>query len=176
MPFDESRIAVVADGARTFAVAGQHFGQQVAFGLADDFQPHGVIVVLLDVGNLDVAHNFAVVHHGKAAGPAIVEHAGLADMSRASYNYTQCRAVLVNFVVLGVGKIVAVFFHEADLLFQLVGCPQVVAIQKSDVLATGFAKGAVTADGGTAVGGVLENADFATVMDCFVATFLAMTM
>ena len=159
MPLDECRITVVADGAGAFAVAGQHFGQQVAFGLADDFQPHGVIVVLLDVGNLDVAHNFAIVHHGEAAGPAIVVHAGLTDMGWASNNYTQGSAALVNFVVLGVGEIVAVFFHEADLLFQLVGSPQVVAIQEGDVLAAGFAEGTVATDGGSAVCGVLENAD-----------------
>lgn len=131
----------------------------MAFGLADDFQPHGVIVVFLDVGNLDITHNFTVVHYRKAAGPAIVVHAGLADMGGATHGHPESRSGFIDFRIFGVGEIVAVFFHEADLFLQLVGCPQVVAIQKGYVLAAGFAEGSVAADGGTAVLFVLKDSD-----------------
>lgn len=137
--------------AGAFAVAGQVFVQEVAIRLATDFQPHGVIVVLLDFGNLDVAHDFSVVHHGEAAGPAVVIHSRLGDAFGAAHDGPGRGSVLVHFPVARVAKGITVLGHEGNLLFQLVGNPQVIAIEEGYVFAASLAEGAVAAVGGTAV-------------------------
>ena len=114
--------------AGAFAVAGQVFVQEVAVGLATDFQPHGIIVVLLDFSYLNITHHFAVVHYGKAAGPAVVIHSRLGDAFGAAHDGSGRVSVLVHFLVARVAEGIAVLFHEGYLFFKLVGCPQVIAV------------------------------------------------
>lgn len=137
--------------AGAFAVGGQVLIQEVAVGLATDFQPHGVIVVLLDFGNLDVAHDFSVVHHGEATGPAVVIHSRLGDALGATHDGSGRGSVLVHFLVARVTEGITVLGHEGYLLFKLVGCPQVIAIEEGYVFAASLAEGSVAAVGGTAV-------------------------
>ena len=137
--------------AGAFAVGGQVLIQEVAVGLATDFQPHGVIVVLLDFGNLDIAHNFAIVHHGKATWPAVVIHSRLGDAFGAAHDGPGRGSVLVHFPVARVTEGIAVFGHEGNLLFELVRGPQVIAIKEGYPPAFGLAEGSVAAVGGTAI-------------------------
>lgn len=137
--------------AGAFAVAGQVFVQEVTVGLATDFQPHGVIVVLLDFSNLDIAHHLAVIHHGKATGPAVVIHSRLGNPFRATDNRSRGPAILVHFLIARVTEGTAVLGHEGDLLFKFVGCPDVIAIEEGDPPALCLAEGAVSAVGGTAI-------------------------
>lgn len=137
--------------ATAFAVAGQVFVQEVAVGLVTDFQPHGVIVVLLDFGNLDVAHDFSVVHHGEAAGPAVVIHSRLGNVLGATHDGSCRISILIHFLVTRVTEGVAVLGHEGNLLFKLVGSPLVIAIEEGYPPAFCLAEGAIAAVGGTAV-------------------------
>ena len=134
-----------------FAVASQVFVQEVAVGLATDFQPHGVIVVLLNFGNLDVAHDFAVVHHSKATGPAVVVHSRLGNPFRATDNRSRGPAILIHFLVARVTEGVTVLGHEGNLLFEFIGRPDVIAVEKGDPPALCLAEGAVAAVGSTAI-------------------------
>ena len=138
---------------------GQVFIQQVAIDLTAYLEPHGVIVVLLDFGNLDIAHHLAVVHHGEAAGPAVVIHSGLGDAFGAAHDGSCRISVLIHFPIARVAECIAVLFHEGYLLFELVGCPQVIAIEEGNPLAFGFAEGSVATVGGTAIAVVFEVAD-----------------
>jgi len=167
MPFDERHIAMIAYRSIAFAVAGQVFVQEVAICLATDFQPHGVIVILLDFGNLDVAHDFSVVHHGEAAGPAVVIHSRLGDAFGAAHDGPGRGSVLVHFLVARVTEGIAVLFHEGYLLFELVGSPQVIAIEEGYPPAFGLAEGAIAAVGGTAVAVVFEVTDFRREIPAF---------
>lgn len=160
MPLNQRHIAVTADGAAALAVAGQRFGKQVAVRLAACLEPDGIIVVLADVDYLDIAHDFAIVHHGKATRPAVIEHPRLCDTLGAA-NERPCRlAVLAHFSVAGVAERVAVLDHERQLFFQLVGRPEVVAVEEGDPFAAGFVQGPVTADRRAAVLGVFKVMDF----------------
>ena len=151
-----SRMTGVCYRAGALAVAGQVFVQEVAICLATYLQPHGVIVVLLDFGNLDVAHDFSVVHHGEAAGPAVVIHSRLGDAFGATHDGSGRISVLIHFPIARVTECIAVLFHEGYLLFQLVGSPQVIAIEKGYVFAASLAEGAVAAVCGAAVAVVFE--------------------
>lgn len=155
MPLNQRHIAVSTDGAAALAVAGQRFGEQVAVRLAACLEPDGVIVVLADVGYLDIAHDFAIVHHSKATRPAVIEHPRLCDTPGAAHERPCRLAVLAHFSVAGVAERVAVLDHERQLFFQLVGRPEVVAVEECHPFSAGFAEGAVAADGGSAVVGVL---------------------
>lgn len=146
--------------AGAFAVAGQVFVQEVAVGLATDFQPHGVIVVLLDFGYLNITHDFSVVHHGEAAGPAVVKHSRLGDALGAAHDGSCRISILIHFPIARVTEGIAVLGHEGNLLFQLVGGPQVIAIEEGNPLAFGLAEGSVAAVCGTAVAVVFEVMDF----------------
>ena len=142
---------MIAYRSAAFAVAGQVFVQEVAVGLATDFQPHGVIVVLLDFGNLDIAHNLAVIHHGKASGPTVVIHSRLGDAFGAAHDGPGRISIFVHFPVARVAKGIAVLGHEGNLLFELVRGPQVIAIKEGYPLAFCLAEGAIAAVGGTAI-------------------------
>lgn len=142
--------------AGAFAVAGQVFVQEVAVGLATDFQPHGIIVVLLDFGNLDIAHHLAVVHHGKASGPAIVIHSRLGNAIRATDNRSRGLAVLAHFFVARIAEGITVLVHEGNLLFEFVGRPDVIAIEEGNPPALCLAESAIAAVGGTAVAVVFQ--------------------
>ena len=156
MPLNQRHIAVTADGAAALAVAGKRFGEQVAIRLAARLEPDGVIVVLADVGYLDIAHDFAVVHHSKATRPAVIEHPRLCDTPGAAHERPCRLAVLAHFSVAGVAERVAVLGHERQLFFQLVGRPEVVAVEEGNPFAAGFAQGPVTADRRAAVLGVFK--------------------
>ena len=123
-------------------------------------EPDGVIVVLADVDYLDIAHDFAIVHHGKATRPAVIEHPRLCDTLGAAHERPCRLAVLAHFSVAGVAERVAVLGHERQLFFQLVGRPEVVAVEEGDPFAAGFAEGPVAAHGGTAVLDVFKVMDF----------------
>ena len=151
---------MAADGTGPFPVKSQFFGQKGAFCLADGLEPHGVIVVLADIGHLDVAHHLAVVHHGEAAGPAVIVHSRLGDALGAAHDGLGGLAVFVYFFVLGVAERVAVLDHEIELFLQFFGGPEVVAVEEGDPLAAGFAEGPVAADGCPAIMDVLEESDF----------------
>lgn len=167
MPFDKRHIAMIANRPRAFPVGGQIFSKQVAIGLATYFEPHGVIVVLLDFGNLDIAHHLAVVHHGKAPGPAVVIHSRLGDAFRATDNRSRGLAVLAHFPVARIAEGITILGHEGNLLFEFVGRPGVIAVEKGNPPALCLAEGAIATVGGTAVAVVFE------VVDCFAS--LAMT-
>ena len=160
MPLNQRNIAVTADGAAALAVAGKRFGEQVAIRLAACLEPDGVIVVLADVGYLDIAHDFAVVHHGKATWPAVIEHPRLCDTLGATHERPCRLAVLAHFSVAGVAERVAVLGHKRQLFLQFVGRPEVVAVEEGNPFAAGFAEGPVAAHGGTAVLGVFKVMDF----------------
>lgn len=64
MPLDKGYMTVVADGTTPFTIASQRFGEQIAVSLTACLEPDGVIVILADIGNLNVAYDFAVIHHG----------------------------------------------------------------------------------------------------------------
>ena len=167
MPLDQRHIAVTADGAAALAVAGQRFGEQVAIRLAACLEPDGVIVVLADVGYLDIAHDFAIVHHSKATRPTVIEHPRLCDTLGAA-NERPCRlAVLVHYPIARIAERVAILGHERQLFFQLVGRPEVVAVEESDPFAAGFVQGPVTADCRAAVMVVLEVTDFGREIPAF---------
>lgn len=142
---------MIAYRSTTFAVAGQVFVQEVAVGLATDFQPHGVIVVLLDFGDLDVARDFSVVHHGEATGPAVVIHPRLGNALRASDNRSRGLAILIHFLIARITKGIAVFGHEGYLFFEFVGCPDIIAVEEGYPLAFCLAEGTVSAVGGTTI-------------------------
>lgn len=160
MPLNQRHIAVTADGAAALAVAGQRFGEQVAVRLAACLEPDGVIVVLADVGYLDIAHDFAIVHHSKATRPAVIEHPRLCDTLGAAHERPCRLAVLAHFPVAGVAERISVLFHERDLFFELVGCPEVVAVEEGDPFSFCLREGAVAGDCGPAVLGVFEIMDF----------------
>ena len=160
MPLNQRNIAVMADGAAALAVASQRFGEQEAVRLAARLEPDGVIVVLANVGYLDIAHDFAVVHHGKATRPAVIEHPRLCDTLGAAHERPCRLAVLAHFSVAGVAERVAVLGHELELFFEFFGGPEVIAVEEGDPFAAGFAQGPVTAHGGTAVLGVFKVMDF----------------
>lgn len=160
MPLDQRNIAVTANGAAALAVAGQRFGEQEAVRFAARLEPDGVIVVLADVGYLDIAHDFAVVHHGKATRPAVIEHPRLCDTLGAAHERPCRLAVLAHFSVAGVAERVAVLGHERQLFFQLVGRPEIVAVKEGDPFAAGFAQGTVTAGRRAAVMRVFKVMDF----------------
>lgn len=159
MPLYESNITVSADRTATFAVTGERFREQIAISLADDLEPHCVIVILLDVGNLDVANNFSVIHHGEASWPTVVVHTRFRDVYGAADGYASLSPIFVNFCVAGVCKSVAVLFHEGYLLFQFVGGPEVIAIEEGYPLALCLMQGTVPGNGGTALFIVFEVAD-----------------
>lgn len=146
--------------AGAFAVGGQVLVQEVAVGLAANLEPHGVIVVLLDFSNLDVAHHLTVVHHGKATGPAVVIHSRLGNAFRATDNRSRGPAILIHFLVARITEGTAVLGHEGDLLFKFVGCPDVIAVEEGDPPALCLAEGAVSAVGGTTITVVFEVVDF----------------
>lgn len=146
--------------AGAFAVAGQVFIQQVAIDLTAYLEPHGVIVVLLDFGNLDIAHHLAVVHHGKASGPAVVIHSRLGDAFGAAHDGSCRISVLIHFPVARVAKGIAVLGHEGNLLFEFVGRPGVIAVEKGDPPALCLAEGSVAAVCGAAVAVIFEVVDF----------------
>lgn len=160
MPLNQRHIAVTADGAAPFAVTCQRFGEQVAIRLAACLEPDGVIVVLANVGNLDISHDFAVIHHSKATGPAVVEHSCLGDASWAAHERSCRLAVFVNFFVSGVTEGIVVFGHELELFFEFFGGPEVVAVEEGYPFAFCLCKGAVARDRCTAVLGVFEVMDF----------------
>lgn len=160
MPSDKRHIAMIAYRSAAFAVAGQIFVQKVTIGLAAYFEPHGVIVVLADFGNLDIAHHLAVVHHGKASGPAVVIHSGLGDAFRATDNRSRGLAVLAHFPVARIAEGITILGHEGNLLFELVGRPGVVAVKKGNPPTLCLAEGAIAAVGGTTVAVVFEVVDF----------------
>ena len=162
-----SRMTGVRYRAGALAVGGQVFIQEVAVGLATDFQPHGVIVVLLDFSNLDVAHDFSVVHHGEAAGPAVVIHSRLGDAFGAAHDGSGRISVLVHFLVARVTEGITVLGHEGNLLFELVGSPQVIAIEEGYPPTFCLAEGSVAAVGGTAVAVVFEVVDFRREIPAF---------
>ncbi len=112
MPLYEGNIAMIANRAAPFAIFCKRFGEQIAIHLATCLEPDGVIVVLTDIGNLDVAYDFAVIHHGQATGPAVVEHSCLGDASWATHERSCRVAVFVNFFVAGITEGIAVFGHE----------------------------------------------------------------
>lgn len=147
---------MVAYRAGAFAVAGQVFVQEVAICLATYLQPHGVIVVLLDFGNLDIAHHLAVVHHGKASGPAIVIHSRLGNAIRATDNRSRGLAVLAHFLVARIAEGITILGHEGNLLFELVGCPDIIAVKEGYPPALCLAESAIAAVGGTAVAVIFE--------------------
>lgn len=159
MPLDKGNIAVIADGAAPFAVTCQLFGEQVTIRLTACLEPDGVIVVLADIGNLDVAYDFAVIHHGKAARPAVVEHSCLGDASWAAHKRSGRFAAFVYFFVASVTEGIAVFGHELELFFEFFGGPEVVAVKKGYPFAFCLCKGAVAGDGSSAVLGVFEVMD-----------------
>ena len=167
MPLYEGQIAVSTDGAAALAVAGQRFGEQVAIRLAACLEPDGVIVVLADVGYLDIAHDFAVIHHGEASGPAIIEHSRLGNTFRATYNDFCRHAILAHYSIAGIAERISVLFHERDLFFELVGCPEVVAVQECHPFSLCFAEGTVAAHGCAAVMVVLEVTDFGREIPAF---------
>lgn len=167
VPFDERHIAMIAYRPAAFTVAGQVFVQKEAVGLTANLEPHGVIVVLLDFGNLDIAHHLAVVHHGEAAGPAVVIHSRLGDAFWATDNRSRGLAVLAHFLVARVAECIAVLFHEGYLLFEFVGRPGVITVEKGDPPALCLAEGAITAVGGTAVAVVFEVVDFRREIPAF---------
>ena len=167
MPLNQRHIAVTADGAAALAVAGQRFGEQVAVRLAARLEPDGIIVVLADVGYLDIAHDFAIVHHSKATRPAVIEHPRLCDTLGAAHE-SPCRlTILAHYSIAGIAERVAVLGHERQLFFQLVGCPEVIAVEEGDPFAAGFVQGPVTADRRAAVMVVLEVTDFGREIPAF---------
>ena len=145
MPFDERHIAMIAYRPAAFAIASQVFVQKEAVRLAANFEPHGIIVVLLDFSNLNIAHHIAIIHHGKASGPTIVEHSCFGDVFRATDNRSCRFAVLVHFFVARVAECITVLGHESNLLFEFFRSPQVITIQEGNPLAFRFAKGAIAA-------------------------------
>ena len=159
MPLDKGNMTMVADGTTSFTVASQLFGEQIAIRLAAYLEPNGVIVVLADVGNLNVAHDFAVIHHGQATGPAVVEHSRLGDASWATHERSCRVAVFVNFFVAGITEGIAVFGHELELFFEFFGGPEVVAVEEGYPFAFCLSQGSVAGDGSTAVLGVFEVMD-----------------
>ena len=134
-----------------FAVAGQVFVQEVAICLATYLQPHGVIVVLLDFSNLDIAHHFAVVHHGEATGPAVVIHSRLGDAFGAAHDGSGQVSVLVHFLVARVAECIAILGHEGYLLFEFIRCPDIIAVKEGNPLAFCLAEGTIATVGGTAI-------------------------
>ena len=159
MPLDKGYIAVIADGAAPFAVTCQRFREQVAIRLAAYLEPDGVIVVLADIGNLDVTHDFAVIHYCKATWPAIVEHSCFGNASWAAHERSCRLAVFVNFFVAGITEGIAVFGHELELFFEFFGGPEVVAVEEGYPLAFCLCEGTVAGDGSPAVLGVFEVMD-----------------
>ena len=108
---------------------------------------------------MDVTHDFAVIHHGQATRPAVVEHSRLGDAFWAT-NERSCRvAIFVNFFVAGVTERVAVLGHELELFFEFFGSPEVVAVEEGYPFAFCLCEGAVAGDGSTAVLGVFEVMD-----------------
>lgn len=146
--------------AAPFAVTCQRFREQVAIRLAACLEPDGVIVVLADVGNLNVAHDFAVIHHGQAAGPAVVEHSRLGDASWAAHKRSCLLAVFVNFFVSGVTEGIVVFDHELELFFEFFGGPEVVAVEEGNPFAFCLREGTITGNRSPTVLGVFEVMDF----------------
>ena len=167
MPLDQRHIAVTADGAAALAVAGQRFGEQVAVRLAACLEPDGIIVVLADVGYLDIAHDFAIVHHSKATRPAVIEHPRLCDTPGAAHERPCRLAVLAHFSIAGVAERVAVLDHERQLFFQLIWRPEVVAVEEGYPFSLCFAEGTVAAHGCAAVMVVLEVTDFGREIPAF---------
>ena len=167
MPLNQRHIAMTTDGAAALAVAGQRFGEQVAVRLAACLEPDGIIVVLPNICYLDIPHDFAIIHHGKASGPAVIEHPRLCDTPGAAHERPCRLAVLAHFSVAGVAERVAVLDHERQLFFQLVGRPKVVAVQESNPFSLCFAEGTVAAHGCAAVMVVLEVTDFGREIPAF---------
>ena len=61
MPADQLAVAVTADGAGTLAVETQVFIQQVAICLANCLEPHGIVVILLNVFDLHQTHHIGLL-------------------------------------------------------------------------------------------------------------------
>ena len=160
MPLYEGNIAMIANRAAPFAIFCKRFGEQIAIRLATCLEPDGVIVVLTDIGNLDVAYDFAVIHHGQATGPAVIEHSCLIDASWAAHERSRRLAVFVNFFVAGVTEGIAVFNHELELFFKFFGGPEVVAVEEGYPFAFCLCEGAVAGDGRPAVLFVFDVMDF----------------
>ena len=130
-------------------------------------EPNGIIVVLPNICYLDIPHDFAVVHHGKATRPTVIEHSCLGNAFGAADNDSRRGSVLVNFVITGIAERISVLFHERDLFFQLVGRPEVVAVEEGDPFAFCLREGAVAAHGCAAVMVVLEITDFGRDIPAF---------
>lgn len=167
MPLNQRHIAMTADRAAALAVAGKRFGEQVAIRLAACLEPDGIIVVLADVDYLDIAHDFAVIHHGKATRPAVIEHPRLCDTLGAAHERPCRLAVLAHYPIARIAERVAVLGHERQLFFQLVGRPEVVAVEEGHPFAAGFAQAPVPADRRAAVLGVFEVTDFGREIPAF---------
>jgi len=153
-------MTVVADGTTPFTVASQRFGEQIAVSLAACLEPDGVIVVLADVGNLNVAHNFAVIHHSQATGPTVIEHPRLGDAFWAAHEYSQGFSTFIHYFVAGVAEGITIFGHELELFLEFFGSPEVVAVKKCYPFAFCLCEGSVARDGSSAVLGVFEVMDF----------------
>lgn len=72
----------------TFSVFSQILIKQVAVCLLAHLQPHGVVIILLDVLNLNQTDHIAVVHNRKASKPAVIEHSCFCDLLRTCNLYT----------------------------------------------------------------------------------------
>ena len=160
MPLYEGQIAVSADRTGAFAVAGQSFRKQVTVRIPAGLEPNGVIVVLPNICYLNITHNFAIKHHGEASGPAIIEHSRLGDTFRATYNDFCRLTILTYYSIASIAERISVLFHERDLFFELIGSPEVVAVQECHPFSLCFAEGTVAAHGCAAVMVVLDVTDF----------------
>ena len=160
MPHHEGEVALVADAALPVAaVSGQALIEEVAVGLADYLEPHGVVVEPLHAGYLHEADTVLVVHHGEAAHPVVFEHAPVGDMPGSGHHDTGGARLDVYLLVAGVSEGVAMLLHKADLPFEFLGLPQVVAVEEGYPAAFGDSQGSVSGERGAFVALVVIEGD-----------------
>ena len=150
---------MTTDGSSTHTIASKIFRKQKTICLPTDPQPHRVIIILLDVGNLDITNHIAIIHHSQATGPTVVEHSRLGDAPWSSHEHSKGFSTFIHYFVAGVTEGIAVFGHELELFLEFFGSPEVIAVEEGYPFAFCLREGAVAGDGSPAVLGVFEIRD-----------------
>ena len=86
-------------------------------------QPHGVVVVFPQVGDLDETYFLPVVHHSRTSRPAEGVHTHFRNMS-----WTGDTEWFVCPVESSIGKIIAVLLHEGNLFLYFLRHPCIVSV------------------------------------------------